>query len=292
MHRSGTGGVMRLVAFPTADGVAMGEVEVNGVRLFYREAGDGPQTIVLSHSYLVDHRQYDAQIEALSGSYRVIAYDHRDHGRSARVEAPYDLAALVDDAEALLDALSVSTCHFVGLSTGGFVGMRLALRAPERFRSLTLMDTSAEPEPWWHRVKYRALLAVLGIAGIRPVLGSGMAEMFSRSFLRDPASRDEAARWRQRIAGNDPRALIRFGNAIFARDGVVEPLRRLTVPTLVIVGEHDRPCPPARARTIAAAIPAATLVTIPDAGHLSTVEQPQAVNDALRSFFRAHELAG
>jgi pimeloyl-ACP methyl ester carboxylesterase len=264
----------------------MGEVEVNGVRLFYRAAGRGPQTVVLSHSFLVDHRQFEAQIEALSGTFRVIAYDHRDHGRSARAGAPYDLAALVNDAEALLDELAVPPCHFVGLSTGGFVGMRLALRAPERFRSLTLMDTSAEPEPLWQRVKYRALLSVLGIAGIRPVLRSGMTAMFSRSFLRDPARQDEVALWRQRIAGNDPRGLIRFGNAIFARDDVVERLRHLKVPTLVVVGEHDRPCPPERARSIAAAIPGAALVTIPDAGHLSTIERPEAVNAALVTFLR------
>jgi pimeloyl-ACP methyl ester carboxylesterase len=266
----------------------MGDVEVNGVRLFYREAGDGPQTVVLSHSFLVDHRQFEAQIEALSASYRTIAYDHRDHGRSARVATPYDLEALVSDAGALLDALSISACHFVGLSTGGFVGMRLALRAPERFRSLTLMDTSAEPEALPQRLRYRALLAVLGIAGIRPVLGSGMSEMFSRSFLRDPARQHEVALWRQRIADNDPHGLIRFGNAIFARDGVVEPLRQLKVPTLVVVGEHDRPCPPARAQTIAAAIPQAKLALIPGAGHLSTIEQPEAVNNALVSFIRDH----
>jgi 3-oxoadipate enol-lactonase len=266
----------------------MGEVEVRGVRLFYREVGSGPQTVVLSHSFLADHRQFEAQIEALSDTYRTIAYDHRDHGRSTRVGAPYDLETLVGDAEALLDALSVTSCHFVGLSTGGFVGMRLALRAPERFRSLTLMDTSAEPEAWRQRVKYRALLTVLGIVGIRPVLRSGMTAMFSRSFLRDPARQDEVALWRQRIAGNDPQGLIRFGNAIFARDDVVERLRQLEVPTLVLVGEHDRPCPPERARSIAAAIPEAKLMIIPGAGHLSTIEQPEAVNDVLVPFIRDH----
>jgi 3-oxoadipate enol-lactonase len=266
----------------------MGEVEVNGVRLFYREAGRGPHTVVLSHSFLTDHRQFDAQIEALSDTYRVIAYDHRDHGRSARATAPYDLAALVDDAEGLLDALSASPCQFVGLSTGGFVGMRLALRAPERFRSLTLMDTSAAPEAWQQRVKYQALFGILAVAGVRPVLRSGMAAMFSSSFLRDPARRDEVALWRQRIADNDPRGIIRFGNAIFGRGDIENRLSQVKVPTLVVVGERDRPCPPARARAIATAIPQATLTVIPDAGHLSTIEQPDRVNDVLVPFLQEH----
>ena len=269
----------------------MGVVEVNGVRIFYHEVGAGAETVVLSHSFLVDHRQFGAQIEALRGAYRVIAFDHRDHGRSGRATAPYDLAALVDDAEALLDALSVRSCHFAGLSTGGFVGMRLALRAPHRFHSLTLMDTSAEPEPSRQRLRYRALLGVLGIAGVRPVLGSGMRALFSRSFLRDPARQQEVARWRGRIADNDARAMIRFGNAIFDRDDLVGSLRRLAVPTLVMVGEHDRATPPERARTIAAAIPGAALAVIPDAGHLSTIEQPEAVNDVLVEFIRDHKPA-
>jgi 3-oxoadipate enol-lactonase len=266
----------------------VGEVEVNGVRLHYREVGEGPQTVVLSHSFLTDHRQFEAQIEALSDSCRVIAYDHRDHGRSARATAPYDLEALVDDAEELLDALSASPCHFVGLSTGGFVGMRLALRNPERFRTLTLMDTSAAPEAWPQRFKYQALFGILAVAGVRPVLRSGMAAMFSSSFLRDPARRDEVALWRQRIADNDPRGIIRFGNAIFARGDIEDRLSQVKVPTLVIVGERDRPCPPARARAIAAAIPQARLAIIPDAGHLSTVEQPAKVNDVLIPFIRDH----
>lgn len=266
----------------------MGEIEVNGTRLHYREVGSGPQTVVLSHSFLTDHRQFDAQVAALRDTHRVIAYDHRDHGRSARAGAPYDLATLVDDANGLLEATSAVPCHFVGLSTGGFIGMRLALRAPDRLRSLTLLDTSAKPEMLRQRLRYRALFAVLALAGVRPVLGSAMSAMFSSSFLRDAARRDEVALWRQRIAGNDPRGVIRFGNAIFARDDVAHRLGQITVPTLVIAGEHDRPCPPRRASEIAAAVPGARLAIIPAAGHLSTVEQPDRVNDVLVPFIREH----
>jgi 3-oxoadipate enol-lactonase len=262
-------------------------VEVGDVQLEVCEAGSGAETVVLSHSFLVDHRQFCAQIEALSGQYRVIAYDHRDHGASGRSSSAYDLDRLVRDAQTVIDAMDAAPCHFVGLSTGGFVGMRLALRSPQLLRSLTLMDTSGQAESWPTRVKYRMLLAVFGLVGTRPVIGTAMRSMFSPGFRRDPARQDEVATWRSRIAANDPQALTRFGRAIFARDDVLEPLRRVQLPTLVMVGEHDRPVPVARARALAAAIPGAHLEIIPGAGHLSTVEQPERVNEFLQSFLAA-----
>ena len=262
----------------------VGRIDVGDVELEVREAGSGTETVVLSHSYLVDHRQFDAQIEALSDTFRVVAYDHRDHGASGRASSPYDLGRLVHDAEAVIDAADAAPCHFVGLSTGGFVGMRLALKSPELLRSLTLMDTSGQAEPWPARARYRMLLALLGLVGTRPVIGSAMRSMFSPEFLRDPTRQDDVDLWRSRIGANDPQALIRFGRAIFARDDVLEPLRTVQVPTLVMVGEHDRSLPVARARALVAAIPGARLEIIPAAGHLSTIEQPEHVNQTVRSF--------
>lgn len=259
-------------------------VDVGDLELAVLEAGSGPETVVLSHSYLVDHRQFEAQIEALSNRFRVVAFDHRDHGASDRATASYDLDRLVADAEAVIDATDAAPCHFVGLSTGGFAGMRLALRSPQLLHSLTLMDTSGQAEPLVARTKYRALLAILGLAGTRPVLGSAMRSMFSSRFLRDPSRQSEVGTWRSRIAGNDPQALIRFGRAIFARDDVLEQLRHLQTPTLVVVGEQDRSLPVSRARALAAAIPTARLEIVPDAGHLSTIEQPEQINGLLLGF--------
>lgn len=103
----------------------MSNVEVNGTRLYYVESGAGAP-VVLSHSYLVDDRQFDRQAEDLSDRYRVIAFYHRDHGRSAHADGPYKLATLVDDAAALIQAVGAVPSHWMGLSTGGFVGIRLA----------------------------------------------------------------------------------------------------------------------------------------------------------------------
>jgi 3-oxoadipate enol-lactonase len=96
----------------------MSEITVNGVTLFYEEQGAGADTVVFSHSYLVDSTQFAPQIEALSDRYRCIAYDHRGHGRSQVTEGGYDMENLYADAVGLIEALHCAPCHFVGLSTG------------------------------------------------------------------------------------------------------------------------------------------------------------------------------
>ncbi|MCP4200610.1 MAG: alpha/beta fold hydrolase [bacterium] len=263
----------------------MHKIRVNGTELAYHECGEGPETVVFSHSYLVDHRQFSAQIEALEDRYRVIAFDHREHGQSALVETDYSLDDLVDDATALIERTGAGPCHFVGLSTGGFVGLRLALRSPHLLRSLVLMDTSAELEPALKRLKYETMFQILRVFGFGPLMGSVMGLMFSPAFLNDPKRQDEVDLWRKRMRANDRRAIVRFGRAIFKRDDVLPDLGAIETPTLVIVGADDRPQPSERARRIADGIPGAELMVIPNAGHLSTIDAPDAVNNALITFF-------
>lgn len=262
----------------------MRTLRANDVELAYLERGDGDESVVLAHSYLVDHRQYELQIERLAERYRVIAYDHRDHGRSALAGAPYSMDDLVTDAERLIEGTGSAPCHFVGLSAGGFVGLRLALRAPHLLRSLVVFDTSAEHEPLPRRLKYHSMFQILRLFGFRPLMGTVMSLMFGPATLSDLSRRDEMKLWRARIADNDREALIRFGRAIFARDSLVDRLGEIDLPTMVVVGEHDRAQSPARARLIAACIPEARLEIVPGAGHLATIDAPQQVTALLLDF--------
>ena len=124
----------------------MQRLGVGDVELAYLDEGSGPETVVFSHSFLVDSRQYDHQIEALTERYRVVAFDHRDHGSSSRSTVPYELADLVEDAVSLVRGLDLAPCHWVGHSTGGFVGMRIAYQHPELLSSVVLMSTDAGTE--------------------------------------------------------------------------------------------------------------------------------------------------
>ena len=268
----------------------MRTVEVNDVSLAYDEWGSGDETVVLSHSFLVDRTQYAPQIEMLADRYRVLAYDHRGHGESAKVREAYDMDAIYDDAVAFIEATGAGPCHFVGLSTGGFVGLRLGFRRPDLLRRLVLMDTSAEQESLVKRVKYEGMFAVARAAGLKPLMGEAMKTMFGPDFLDDPAREHEVAHWRERMSANDVEALLAFGRAIFGREDVVDRLAEIEVPTLVMVGEHDAPQPVDRARTIAEGIEGARLHVIARAGHLGTIENPENVNDVLASFLDTGEI--
>lgn len=262
----------------------MPAISRDGIDLHYVEHGSGDQTVVFSHSFLVDHRHFEAQIEALADRYRVIAFDHRDHGGSGKAGPGYGIYDLVADGVAVIEETGAAPCHWIGLSTGGFVGVRIAIRHPQLLRSLVLMDTSPFAEPLLNRIKYRAMLAVLRLAGMKPLIGTGMKSMFGKSSLADADLEPVLAAWRERMLANDPAALIRFGKAIWGRDDVGGHLGDLDLPVLVVNGADDVPIPPSIARRTASLIPGSRLEIVERAGHLCTVEQPDMVAEILGDF--------
>lgn len=257
---------------------------VNGTALWVEDAGgDGPP-LLFSHGLLMSGRMFDAQVAALQGRYRCIRWDHRGQGRSADVSGrAISIEQVTDDAVALIRALALPPAHFVGLSMGGFVGMRLAARHPELLRSLMLLDTSADAEPAENVPRYRLLNALTRWLGIRWVVGRVMPIMFGRTFLSDPAKAADRAHWRAQLAGNRP-SIYRAVNGVVEREAVAPELGKIRCPTLVLVGEEDVATVPAKSERICALIAGAELVRIPGAGHSSSVEQPAAVTAALDAF--------
>jgi len=265
------------------------KVEIGGLRLHVEDTGgDGP-AVVFSHGLLLSTRLWDAQVEALRGRYRCIAYDHRGQGQS---DVPPDRGISLDtcaaDAEALVKTLGAVPCHFVGLSMGGMVGMRLAARRPEILRSLSLIESSADPEPEENVGRYRLLNLVARFVGPWAVAGKVMPILFGRTFLTDPGRAPDRARWTAHVAGNR-RAIWRAVNGVVDRPSIHGELAAVRLPTLVMVGEEDVATVPAKAERIAAAIAGARLVRIPRAGHTSPVEEPAAVTAALQDFLASVE---
>ncbi len=265
-------------------------VEVNGVALHVEDTGGNGPPVLFSHGLFLDARTWDGQVEALRPRFRCIAYDHRGQGRSGTAPGgSIGLATCTADAAALIEALGVGPCHFVGLSMGGFVGMRLAAERPALLRSLALVETAADREPAWKRPQYRAMALVARWLGTGALAGRLMPVLFGQSFLRDPARAAEVARWRAHLAGSRRDLWRAARGAVVEREGLEDRLPRIALPTLVVVGEEDVATPPARAERLAAGIPGARLVRIPRAGHTAPVEAPGAVTAALADFLEAIE---
>ncbi len=260
---------------------------VDGVELHYEERGAGTP-VLFSHGLLWTGGMFDAQVAALSSRYRCIAYDHRGQGRSTSSPSPYDMERLTADAATLIEKLGIGPCHFVGLSMGGFVGMRLAARRPELLRTLTLIETAADAEPRWNVPKYRALTLVARALGFRPVVAPVMRIMFGATFLRDPARAELRERMRNELLALDETRVEAALEAVVRRDPLAPELGRIRTPTLVLHGDEDRAITLARAAAMARAIHGARMVVVPHAGHTSSVEAPDVIVRELMAFFEAH----
>ena len=259
-------------------------LNINEVNLHYAIVGDGPETIVFSHGLLMSGHMFHAQVAAFGDRYRCVVYDHRGQGQSEVAASGYDMDTVVADAAELIRRLDCAPCHFVGLSMGGFVGLRLALRQPRLLRSLTLLDSSAEPEPEKNRPRYRRMALVGRWLGFSLVGDAVMNILFGNTFLNDPTRDAEREDWKHRLLANDRAGVTRAAKGVIERQGVAEQLSSLALPVLILVGEEDVATPPEKSRLMAGRIAGARFEVIPQAGHTSTVENPQAVNAALGHF--------
>jgi pimeloyl-ACP methyl ester carboxylesterase len=262
----------------------MPRIRIDGVELYYEEHGHGAETIVFAHGLLWSGRMFDAQVRALCNTYRCITFDFRGHGRSEVAKQGYDMDRLTTDAARLIEALDCSPCHFIGLSMGGFVAMRLAIRRPELLRSLVLLNTSADPEPTARAKRYRRTALVARWFGLSIVAHRAMPVMFGPKFLGDPDRAELRRKWRAELLSNHRMGVTRAVRGVIDRCGVHDQLDRITVPTLVVVGERDVATPPEAGQRIHDGIRQSYLVSIPNAGHTSTVEEPEAVNSAMTGF--------
>lgn len=257
---------------------------VNGVELYYEEHGRGAETVVLSHGLLWSTRMYEAQLSELAPHYRVIAWDHRGQGRSTGPRTrSHQIESCYHDAIALLGHVKATPCHFVGLSMGGFVGMRIAARHPELLRSLSLLATAADGEPKAHLPKYRLLTAVVRHLGTRPVASQVLPIMFGAGFLRDPARAGERERWARELRRNS-RSIYRAVNGVIERERCSDELANIRCPVLVLHGDEDNAVSRSRALATYEAIDGARFVAVEGAGHTMTVENPAVVNRELRRF--------
>lgn len=261
-------------------------IQVNGANIWYEESGSGSETIVFSHGLLWSGYMFRAQVAYLKDRYRIITYDHRGQGKSPGNE-PYDMDTLSLDAIALIEELSDKPVHFMGLSMGGFVGMRIAARRPDLIKSLVLLETSADKEPWENVPKYSILNLIVRLTGIELVAQQVMPIMFGKTFLNSPARSEDRKYWLHQLSLNRKDTVTKAVDGVVSRKAILPELKNISCPTLVITGEEDVATTVEKGRKIHQHISGSTFVIIPRAGHTSVVEEPEAVNVAIETFLNS-----
>ena len=249
----------------------MATIDRDGVKVNCTIQGEG-YPVLLSHGYSATEKMWQPQVETLSSRYQFITWDMRGHGQtdSPAAQDAYSEAATVADIAAVLDAAGAQQAVIGGLSLGGYMTLAFWYAHPERCRALILCDCGpgyrnpVTREGWNETAEQRAIAFETNGFG---ALGRSPEVAQTASGHRSADGLAKAAR-----------GMLKQFDA-----RIIECLPGITVPTLVIVGENDKPFL-AGSDYMAAKIPGARKVVIPNAGHASNIDQPQAFDAAVLEF--------
>jgi len=247
----------------------MAFVRANGIVLHARVLGrpEGP-ALVFSNSLGSDFRIWEDVATLLGERYRILVYDKRGHGLSAAPPGPYALDDHVDDLLALLDHFDIETAAIVGVSLGGMIAQRLAVRAPERVKALVLCCTAVAigtAQGWESRI------AAVKADGIASVADGILKVWFTEAFRHDRAAEFEG--WRNMLVRMPADGYV--ASCASVRDADLRAdAARIAVPVLCVAGDQDGSTPPDLVRGTAELIPGARFTLIEGAGHIPSVEKP------------------
>lgn len=265
----------------------MKKFAIEGREMAYQDIGSGP-AIVFGHSYLWDSAMWAPQVAALSQDYRCIVPELWAHGQSDF--APQSTRCLKDYAKqivALMDHLDIETFSIVGLSVGGMWGTEVVSLVPPRVQSLVLMDTFVGLEPEVTHAKYFGMLDTITqqqaipepmLEAITPLFFANNAEKNSPELVSDFKAT------LRNLSGQKAEEVARIGRMVFGRRDQIEDIEQFALPVLVAVGQEDKPRPVLESYLMHDCITGSELVQIPQAGHISNLEQAEFVTDMLRRF--------
>ena len=254
--------------------------------LAYIDRGQGAPVLLL-HGFPLDHTMWNAQIEALAEHARVIAPDLRGFGQSplSAVDPEHGISMeqYADEVAELLDALNITEPNvLVGFSMGGYVAWQFVRKYGDRVRALIQCDTRAiadTEEARAGRIKMADNVAEWGSRRVAEMMGP---KLFSaRALETKPQLMAEV---RGVVERTPPAAIAAAQRGMAARPDMTSFLASIHLPTLVLVGALDVISSSAEMRTIAEAIPGADFVEIPNSGHMTTMENANAVNQSLSEF--------
>ena len=261
------------------------KIAVNGIHINYQIDGpEGAPWVTMSNSLATTHRMWDPQMAAFTKPYRVLRYDKRGHGATDVAPGPYSFELLADDVLALLDALSISRTHFVGLSMGGMTGMTMALRKPSVLRTLVLCDTTSrdplgDPALWQQRID------TVRSGGMEAMVEATVARFLTAETVKTRPELADAVRGMVRHTPVDGYAAC---CQAISKLNLTDRLGGIAIPTLIVVGADDPATTVEMSRTINERIGGSELVILKNAAHLSNMEQADAFNEAVLGFLARH----
>lgn len=259
------------------------KIRINNIQMNYAERGL-PQglPVVFIHGFPFNHSMWEPQMKALPNHIRAITYDVRGHGESDVADGQYTLEFFVDDLIGLLDHLVIPQAVLCGLSMGGYIALRAVERRPDRIKGLVLCDTRSETDPNEGKIKRSATIKAIKYDGVAPFAENFVKAVFAeKTFQANPAAVEMI---KSSIMSNSPIGICGTALALACRTDTTNSLAQINVPTLIMVGELDKLTPLEAAHSLHEKIPHSQLRIIPQAAHMSNLENPAEFNKHLIEF--------
>jgi len=256
---------------------------INNVQLAYDDHGVGLPVMFL-HAFPLNRRMWAGELMALlgEGRYRLVALDWRGFGESEITNGISTMELFAGDVAGLMDALGIQNAILCGLSMGGYAAFAFLRKYPQRVAGLILADTrpgADTPEAQANRENVAQIAETQGTGAIADLQVPRLISEYTRRHHPEVE-----ARVRQLIDEATPQGIAAASRGMAQRADSTELLGGITCPTLVIVGEQDALIPPVVTQDYASRIPGAQFAVIPQAGHLSSLEQPEAFLQAIGGF--------
>ncbi|MGZ5244519.1 MAG: alpha/beta fold hydrolase [Bacteroidia bacterium] len=259
-------------------------IKANGTKLYYKEtkSNAGAKAVIFVHGFPFSHKMWDEQMEALPAEFKGIAYDGRGFGYSEVGELPYSIDLFADDLLALIEMLKLDKPIICGLSMGGYVALRAVEKDQSKIGGLVLCDTRSEGDNDEGKIKRFQAIEKIQKEGLDNYAADFVKNVFwEENLVKIPAKVEKIKRI---IEDSSATAVGRTFLAMAARTDTSGKLSEIKLPTLIMVGEHDKLTPPIASQSMHEKIAHSQLEIIPDAAHMSNLENPEAFNKHLLSF--------
>jgi len=254
---------------------------INGLSIFL-EGSSKNKPIIFIHGFPYDHTMWEAQIDELSKNCFCVAYDIRGLGESPVGDGQYTMESFVDDLEIILTELKINKPVLCGLSMGGYISFRALERMEEKFSAVILCDTRADADGNEGKLKRAAAIKRINLDGLAPFTKDFITNCFGETYKQH--NKDEFEKRIAKSSGFDPVGVKGSLLAMLGRNDTSDYLQQIKIPALVICGENDALTPPPIMKSVAEKINEAEFVIIKNSGHMSPIENPKEVNEAIKKF--------
>ena len=258
----------------------MPKIDLDGLETHYQITGQGDPLIFI-HGLGSSGRDWEQQVEHFSKSYRVVTYDVRGHGLTAKPKGPYSVPMFAADAAALIQALELAPAHIVGLSMGGWIAFQLAVSYPNLLKSMTIINSA--PNLPSHTFQQRKAIFQRTVL-FRLLSMRKIGEALSGRMFIKPEQEELRQTFIERWAENHkPSYMASFRGAIGW--SVMSHVGDIRTPTLVVAADEDY-TPLAQKKAYVARMLQAQMAIIEDSRHATPVEKPDEFNRVLSEFLK------